>query len=108
MLSFESLFNISLCCIKWHVRHIVWSPGEPGAARAVEGAGAGEGVKLLGGQGWLEGQRDAAGSWGPLQRSGGRAWWGVRSFEVWRVFQARGGSVAQLLASNHASPSPDN
>lgn len=53
MLSFESLFNISLCCIKWHVRHIVWSPGEPGAAGAAAGAGAGEGSSSSGaGGGW--------------------------------------------------------
>lgn len=65
MLSFESLFNISLCCIKWHVRHIVWSPGEPGSAGAAVGAGASGGGRAPRGQ--LEGQHDAAGSHGPLQ-----------------------------------------
>jgi len=67
MLSFESLFNISLCCIKWRVRHAVWSPGEPGAAGAAAGAGAGPGAAL---PGRLQGQGDAAGSRGALQRPG--------------------------------------
>lgn len=43
MLSFESLSNISLCCIKWRVRLIVWSPGEAGTAGAVAGLEQGGG-----------------------------------------------------------------
>lgn len=89
MLSFESLFNISLCCIKWHVRHIVWSPAEPGAGRAAGGRAGGR----VPGPG-LEHCRAGAGSCLGRLRN------------ITEGFQTS--SVAQLLAPRHANPSPDN
>lgn len=89
MLSSESLFNISLCCIKWHVRHIVWSPAEPGAGRATGGRAGG---RLLGpGLGHC-----GAGAGSCLGRL----------CSITEGFQMS--SVAQLLASRHANPSPAN
>lgn len=94
MLSFESLFNISLCCIKRHVRHIVWSPGEAGAA-----AGAAAGVP---------GAARCCRIPGMLGGSRGHVWCGARGPGVGRALRAPGSSAAQLLASNHARPVPDN
>lgn len=70
----------------------MWSPGEPGTAGAAE-----EGTEPSSeGSGWLEGQQDPAGSWGPSQPS--RAVCAAASgVSSWESSPVKGVPGAQLL-----------